>query len=182
MLIYFYRENALFALKEAITSAHHEGDNVCLQHCLSWLFKMDLISNSASLTRKNFLIKSACSRAINNEMYSLASHNLHFFARKNIGKHQPESILNLLNKTDIINLKMNSKTEQILLTHCHKTSLWELYGHRKLSSLHAQLLLNFVPKSKTHKLNTESQCIAMCYLALDFHRKVNCFFEKNKRC
>ncbi len=28
------KENALFALKEAITSAHHEGDNACLQHCL----------------------------------------------------------------------------------------------------------------------------------------------------
>jgi hypothetical protein len=24
----------MFALKEAITSAHQEGDNVCLQHCL----------------------------------------------------------------------------------------------------------------------------------------------------
>ncbi len=28
------KENALFALKEAITSAHHEGDSTCLQHCL----------------------------------------------------------------------------------------------------------------------------------------------------
>ncbi len=28
------RENALFALKEAITSAHQEGDLICLQHCL----------------------------------------------------------------------------------------------------------------------------------------------------
>ncbi len=28
------KENAFFALKEAITSAHHEGDNACLQHCL----------------------------------------------------------------------------------------------------------------------------------------------------
>lgn len=28
------RENSLFALKEAITSAHQEGDNISLQHCL----------------------------------------------------------------------------------------------------------------------------------------------------
>lgn len=80
--------------------------------------------------------------------------------------------MNLLNKTDIINLKMSSKTEHQLLTHCHKAALWDLYGHRKLSILHAQLLLNFVPKYKSYKINTESQCIAMCYLALNFHRKV----------
>lgn len=28
------RDNSLFALKEAITSAHQEGDNISLQHCL----------------------------------------------------------------------------------------------------------------------------------------------------
>ncbi len=67
---------------------------------------------------------------------------------------------------------MNSKSELMLLTLGHKASLWNLYGHRKLSNLHAQLLLNFVPKSKTQKLNTEAQCIAMCFLALDFHRRV----------
>ncbi len=32
------KENALFALKEAITSAHQEGDLACLQHCLVGIF------------------------------------------------------------------------------------------------------------------------------------------------
>ena len=63
------KENALFALKEAITSAHHEGDNACLQHCLSWLYKMDSFNNIGNMIRKNFLIKSACSRTISNELY-----------------------------------------------------------------------------------------------------------------
>ena len=31
------KENALFALKEAITSAHQEGDIFCLQHCLVFI-------------------------------------------------------------------------------------------------------------------------------------------------
>jgi len=63
------KENALFALKEAITSAHHEGDNICLQHCLSWLYKMDSFNNIGNMIRKNFLIKSACSRTMSNELY-----------------------------------------------------------------------------------------------------------------
>ena len=33
------RENAMFALKEAITSAHQECDIACLQHCLVRLAK-----------------------------------------------------------------------------------------------------------------------------------------------
>jgi hypothetical protein len=41
-----------------------------------------------------------------------------------------ERIFNLLNKTDIVNLKMNSKTELTLLGQCHKAALWNLYGHR----------------------------------------------------
>ena len=30
----------------------------------------------------------------------------------------------------MVNLKMNSKTELILLANCHKASLWNLYGNR----------------------------------------------------
>ena len=71
------KENALFALKEAITSAHHEGDNICLQHCLSWLYKMDAFNNIGNMIRKNFLIKSACSRTISNELYVI----IHFIIR-----------------------------------------------------------------------------------------------------
>ena len=57
-----------------------------------------------------------------------------------------------------------------LLSQCHKASLWNLYGQRKLCNLHSQMLLNLLPKSNLYKLNTESQCIAMCYLALEFSR------------
>ena len=57
-----------------------------------------------------------------------------------------------------------------LLTQCHKASLWNLYGQRKLCNLHSQMLLNLLPKSNLYKLNTESQCIAMCNLALEFSR------------
>lgn len=101
---------------------------------------------------------------------SLASYNLNYFARTNIGKHKPDAILNLLNKTDIVNLKMNSKMEHNLLNQCHKAALWNLYGQRKISNLHSQMLLNLLPKSNLYKLNTESQCIAMCFLALEFSR------------
>ncbi len=129
------KENALFALKEAITSAHAEGDTVCLQHCLSWLYKMDSTcltgaGTDSAIARSKFLVKSACSRAISNELYTLAVYNLHYFARSNIGRQQPQSILNLLNKTDIINLKQNSRVELALLSMCHKAALWNLYGHR----------------------------------------------------
>ena len=39
-------------------------------------------------------------------------------------------ILNLINKTEIINLKMNSRLEITLLSECHKAALWNLYGHK----------------------------------------------------
>ncbi len=119
-----------------------------------------------------------------------ASFNLLIFVSNNL---LFQRVLNLLNKIDICNLKLNSRMELTLLTNCHKAALWNLYGHRlavflyensivfflifsktirKLCSLHSQLLLNMIPKSNKHKLNTESQCIAMCYLALDFSRSV----------
>lgn len=75
------KEKALFALKEAITSAHHEGDNVCLQHCLSWLYKMDSFNNIGNLIRNNFIVKSACSRTISNELYVIL---VVLFSKKNI--------------------------------------------------------------------------------------------------
>ena len=52
--------------------------------------------------------------------------------------------------------------------------------NRKLCSLHSQLLLNMMPKSNKYKLNTESQCIAMCYVALDFSRNVKIIKSKLK--
>ncbi|CAF0704565.1 unnamed protein product [Brachionus calyciflorus] len=163
------KENAFFALKEAITSAHQEGDTGCLQHCLSWLYKIEP-SKNGNLSRKDFLIKNACSRSLSNELYNLAAYNLQYFARNNIGKFQPNAILNLLNKTDFVNLKMNSKMELTLLSQCNKASVWNLYGQRKISGLYSQMLLNLQPKSNSIKLNTESQCIAMCFLALDYAR------------
>ena len=38
--------------------------------------------------------------------------------------------MNLLNKTDLVNLKMGSRMELNLLSQCHKASLWYLYGQR----------------------------------------------------
>jgi hypothetical protein len=35
-----------------------------------------------------------------------------------------------------------------------------------------------MPKSNKYKLNTESQCIAMCYVALDFSRNVKIIKSK----
>lgn len=55
-----------------------------------------------------------------------------------------------------------------------------LKKNRKLCSLHSQLLLNMMPKSNKYKLNTESQCIAMCYVALDFSRNVKIIKGKLK--
>lgn len=40
------REEALVALKEAITISQEANDNVCLQHALSWLFCITALSNN----------------------------------------------------------------------------------------------------------------------------------------
>ena len=48
------KENAWFALKEAITSAHQEGDIACLQHCLVCSFILFLLVEYFYCFRINF--------------------------------------------------------------------------------------------------------------------------------
>lgn len=66
---------------------------------------------------------------------------------------------------------MNCRTELALLSQCQKSTIWNYYGIKKMSLLYVQLLLNLLPKSGSYKLNTESQCIALCYLVTDFAKK-----------
>jgi hypothetical protein len=161
-------ENAYQSLKEAITSAHQETDNVkCLQYCLNWLYKLKVSANEG---KEVLICKNSCSKALSYDLFDLASFNLNCFARFNIGIYKPSVLLDLLNKIDLINIKSNSKIELCLLNKCHKAAMWKLYGNKRISNLYCQLLLNLLPatKSSLYRLNTESQLISMCFLAINY--------------
>ncbi len=161
-------DNAYQSLKEAITSAHQENDNVkCLQYCLNWLYKLN--ATSANDDKEIVICKNSCSKALSYDLFDLASYNLNYFSRYNIGVYKPSVLLDLLNKIDLINIKSNSKIELTLLNKCHKAAMWSRYGNKRISDLYCQLLLNLLPpKSSLYKLNTESQLISMCYLAINY--------------
>jgi len=40
----FVRKEALASLKEAIKTAHEANDNLCLQHALSWLYRLSNVN------------------------------------------------------------------------------------------------------------------------------------------
>lgn len=41
---FFFREEALAALKESIKISQEANDNICLQHALSWLYRLTTVN------------------------------------------------------------------------------------------------------------------------------------------
>ncbi|XP_022084224.1 anaphase-promoting complex subunit 5-like [Acanthaster planci] len=161
-----HREQALLALKEAIRIAHERNDNVCLQHALGWLYRLEKMSGEDV----SYLLDRSITRSDALNLPYLASLGIQNFAQhKALSSTDPSNVFEYLAKSDMLNCKHN-QPQLVQTSLAQQSALWQMYGYRTMSSLCDQLLLHSghqdLPGGTSNNclITTESEvlCLAIC--------------------
>ncbi|XP_050302201.1 anaphase-promoting complex subunit 5 [Anthonomus grandis grandis] len=173
---------ALASLKEAIKIAHQANDNLCLQHALSWLYRL------SNVNKDNLIVQCIIKTFELNISYttSLALQNFaHYGSSKTCVK--PSVIFETLTKSDMLNCQHNYK-DLIFNNNAMKASLWRLYGKTDMCSLWSQVLLylNIDTETQTSAHYGEGYLQAICNVAMDMllqgeYNLVNVLLQYAKR-
>ncbi|XP_066905619.1 anaphase-promoting complex subunit 5 [Halyomorpha halys] len=153
-----HKEEAMFALKEAITLAHESNDNVCLQHAQAWMYKLTNEQKGMLIDRSRV----KCEDLNLNYLYSFGLQAYAEHAAKN--SDLPAKVFGLLSKSDVVNCQ-HSLLDILCTGHAMRAALWAMYGRSELASLSAQLLLHGQASSAN---GTEPVVIAVSNIALYF--------------
>ena len=116
--------------------AQESNDHLCLQHSLTWLFKIQ---------PENLLMQRCISKSNSLGLSYLTSLGIQSLAQV-VGLSQeinanPATVFDTLSKSDMLNCQ-HSLIELILSSYAQKASFWTIYGRGQLSSITSQLLLN----------------------------------------
>ncbi|KAJ8969112.1 hypothetical protein NQ314_001922 [Rhamnusium bicolor] len=153
-------EEALASLKESIKISQEANDNVCLQHALSWLYRLTTVNEDKLII--HCILKSS-----ELTLSYTASLGLQTFGQYEcLHTGRTYAIFETLTKSDMINCQHNYK-DLISNTYSMKSSLWQLYGKTEMSSLWSQLLLylNIDSSSPSKAFYGEGFCLAVCNIA-----------------
>ena len=90
-----HNEEATLALKEAIMMAQDANDHLCLQHALTWLFKIQP-------ENQEYLMQRCISKCNNLGLSYLTSLGMQSLAQV-LDHEKPSVIMDLLNKSDMLN-------------------------------------------------------------------------------
>ncbi|CAH1961189.1 unnamed protein product [Acanthoscelides obtectus] len=127
-------EEALAALKESIKISQEANDNVCLQHALSWLYRLTTVNEDK-------LIVQCILKSTELSLSYTASLGLQTFGQYGcLRTGKSYAIFETLAKSDMINCQHNYK-DLISNNYAMKAALWQVYGKTEMSSLWSQLLL-----------------------------------------
>ncbi|KAG5897864.1 hypothetical protein JTB14_024896 [Gonioctena quinquepunctata] len=153
-------EEALAALKESIKISQEANDNVCLQHALSWLYRLTTVNEDKLII--HCILKS--SELSLSYTASLGLQTFGQYGCLHTGKTY--AIFETLAKSDMINCQHNYK-DLISNNYSMKSSLWQLYGKTEMSSLWSQLLLyqNMDSTTPSKAYYGEGFCLAVCNIA-----------------
>ncbi|KAG8222193.1 hypothetical protein J437_LFUL001285 [Ladona fulva] len=156
-----HKKQARNVLQEAIKIAHEANDNVCLQHALTWLYKL-------ADSNKKLLIQRSISKSNDLGLMYLASLGMQSLAQYNgLNGKKPSAVFELLTESDGLNCQ-HSLGELTASSYAQKAALWNLYGKTEMASLSSQLLLLLNTKDDTPGSpgnNTEGSCLALCNVA-----------------
>ncbi|XP_014666222.1 PREDICTED: anaphase-promoting complex subunit 5-like isoform X1 [Priapulus caudatus] len=159
-----HKEEALAAVNEAIRMAQETNDNVCLQHALGWLYR---IQDSTGGTTHELLERSITKAGELNLSY-LASVGVQSYARqKALAKVTPACVFDFLVKSDILNCQ-HSQLDLLASSYALKAALWHRYGNSSMRLHCSQTLLHLHlsdPAKQNVYYNGEAICIALCNLA-----------------
>ncbi|KAK3088849.1 hypothetical protein FSP39_024561 [Pinctada imbricata] len=156
-----HREESLAALHEAIRMAQETNDNVCLQHALSWLHR---IEDSGSNRAANLMARSV-DRSVDLRLPNITSLGIQALAKHDaFATVKPASVFEYLLKSDILNCK-HSQSHFMCVSYAQKSALWNLYGKRESASMAGQLVLNLDTSEAGIYHDGEAVCIALCNMA-----------------
>uniref|UniRef100_T1IR26 Anaphase-promoting complex subunit 5 n=1 Tax=Strigamia maritima TaxID=126957 RepID=T1IR26_STRMM len=157
-----HKEEALAALREAITLAQETNDNFCLQHALSWLYRLEKDGREELLER-------SITKTGDLSLSYLTSLGIQSFAQhKAILATQPSEIFEFMMKSDILNCQ-HSMLELMANSFAQKAALWRTYGKNFMTNLSSQILLHLNtadPMRKGLFHSGEGICLALCNVAV----------------
>ncbi|XP_071450203.1 anaphase-promoting complex subunit 5 [Hetaerina americana] len=153
-----HKGRAMNILNEAIKIAHEANDNVCLQHALTWLYKL-------ADSNKKLLIQRSISKSSDLGLMYLASLGMQSLAQyEGCNGGKPSSVFELVTESDVLNCQ-HSMGDLAASSYALKAALWNLYGKTEMASLNSQLLLLLNTNDETPGLvggNSEGLCLAIC--------------------
>ncbi|KAK9882007.1 hypothetical protein WA026_018860 [Henosepilachna vigintioctopunctata] len=156
-----HHEEALASLREAIRIAQDANDSVCLQHALSWLYRL-------IVTNKDKLIEHSVLKSFGLNLSYRTSLGIQTFVQlSSLLSAKPHHIFETLAKSDIINYQHNHR-DLISNSYAVKSSLWQFYGKPEMSSLWSQLLLylNIDNPKPSKAYYGEAFCLSICNVAM----------------
>ena len=132
-----HKEEAAAALREAIMMAQESNDHICLQHALSWLYRIQPETERLKLIERCI----SKSQELNlSYLQSLGEQALSLFTAM-VGLSDPSAVMDILTRSDMLNCK-HSITELVTSSYSQKSAFWSMYGRSHMSSTVSQLLLN----------------------------------------
>ena len=154
-----HNEEASLALREAIMMAQEANDHLCLQHALTWLFKIQP-------DNQEYLMQRCISKCNTLGLSYLTSLGMQSLAQV-LDHAQPSVIMDLLNKSDMLNCQ-HSLIALILNSYAQKAAFWTFYGRGQEASIVSQLLLHLDssdPSRHNLYMTGEPEAIAMINVA-----------------
>ncbi|GAB6021976.1 hypothetical protein CHUAL_006136 [Chamberlinius hualienensis] len=158
-----FGQESLLALNEAMTMAREAGDHSCLQHALSWLYRLET-------ERKELLLERSIAKAGELSLPYLTSLGILMYSQLKAKTVLPAQVFEFLRKCDILNCQ-HSILDLTTQSFAQRAGLWNMYGKRKLVALSTQLLLHLNatdPSCSGTYLCGESLCLAFCHMAQAF--------------
>lgn len=132
-----HKDEAAAALREAVMMAQESNDHVCLQHALSWLYRIQPESERLKLVER--CISKSQDLGLT-YLQSLGEQAMSQFTAM-IGLSGPDTVMEILTRSDILNCQ-HSMIELVTSSYSQKSAFWSMYGRSHMTATVSQLLLN----------------------------------------
>eukprot|EP00040_Diaphanoeca_grandis_P015828 m.81238 g.81238 ORF g.81238 m.81238 type:complete len:722 (-) comp25399_c0_seq1:87-2252(-) len=151
------KEEAIHAIKETVKIAQENLDRLCLQHALGWLTR--LVEGPSSLELARLFVHDTEANDTKQGQYLHCLAQLTYAKKLFLHGQNTTSVLRIVSSGYSASVQ-NSVDELMGMSYMLHSGLFDLYGHRNLTMLYAQLhLRNRNPGS------AEDGCEAYCKLA-----------------
>jgi len=158
-----HKEEAMSAIKEAITMAQEASDHTCLQHVLSLLYR------TVDSQEKQRLMERCIGKCGELSLSYLSSLGIQSFSQQVASTgSKPGVVLELLTRSDVLNCQHSIAELQAISFMC-KAGAWTQYGRPGLACTLAQLLLQLNtadPARGGNNYSGEPTAIALCNVAI----------------
>ncbi|XP_070532734.1 anaphase-promoting complex subunit 5-like [Ptychodera flava] len=160
-----HMEEALAALKEAISMAQEANDSVCLQHAAGWLCRLQQEKGEDL----GYLLDRSVTKARELSLPYLASLGIQNYTKQKCrAGADPASMFSYFLGSDAMNL-LHNMPDLMCTCLAMQSAMWQMYGQSEMSRLCSQMLLHMNNSSELAKssfpVDIEAVCIVLCHLA-----------------